>query len=249
MLLGTAAWAEGPIERRALVARLATGRLADLNRIEAQRLAKLGEGEPERLADVLVPPSLRRVLEGGSRALLRVKQTVAYAEKWDRRGTLPEILAPGPESATLLPCLPRPAALGRLDGKILDRFGLRGPGAELSGPPQPGLAALGMAGGGIAGFCLALEDSLGAILGAWMTDQWPAGGLELKAGPSRRSLPLKVWEGLDLPVLRGAEVLLLPAPKMKPLPGLPAGADLRLSAAFEDLVLRSGPEGLHPTIQ
>jgi len=249
MFLGTAAWAEGPVERRALVARLASGRLADLNRIEAQRLAKLGEGEPERLADVLVPPSLRRVLEGGLRALLRVKQTVAYAEKWDRRGTLPETLAPGPESVTLLPCLPRPAALGRLDGKILDRFGLRGPGAELSGPPQPGLAALGLAGGGIAGFCLVIEDAAGAILGAWMTDQWPAEGLELKVGTSRRSLSLKAWEELDLPLLRPGEALLLPPAKLKPLPGQLAGAELRLNAGFEALVLRFGPEGVHPTVQ
>ena len=249
MLLGTAAWAEGPTERRVLVARLASGRLADLNRIEAQRLGKLGEGEPERLAEALVPPSLRRVLEGGPRALLRVKQTLAYAEKWDRRGTLPEALAPGPESLTLLPCLPRPAALGRLDGRTLDRFSLRGPGAELSGPPQPSLAALGMAGGGIAGFCLALEDPGGAVLGAWMTDEWPTGSLELKVGASRRSLPLKAWEGLELPVLRAGEVILLPPVKLKTLPGLSAGAEIRLSAGFEDLVLQVGPEGVHPTVQ
>ena len=51
MFLGTASWAEGPIERRVLVARLASGRLADLNRIEAVRLGKLGEGEPDRLAE------------------------------------------------------------------------------------------------------------------------------------------------------------------------------------------------------
>ena len=38
MLLGTAAWTEGPLERRSLVGRLASGRLADLNRIEAIRL-------------------------------------------------------------------------------------------------------------------------------------------------------------------------------------------------------------------
>ncbi|HEY3270044.1 MAG TPA: hypothetical protein VGJ89_02420, partial [Geothrix sp.] len=68
MLLGTAAWSEGPLERRALVGRLASGRLADLNRIEAIRLRKLGEGDPERLAEALVPASLRRLLEGGSRA-------------------------------------------------------------------------------------------------------------------------------------------------------------------------------------
>ena len=249
MLLGTAIWSEGPVERRALVARLASGRLADLNRIEAIRLRKLGEGEPERLADALVPASLRRVLEGGTRALARVRQTLAYAEKWERRGTLPETLAPRPESADLLPCLPRPVALRRLDGPGLDRFAVKGPGAQLSGPPQPGLAALGLAGGGIAGFCLVLEDAGGAVLGAWMVDEWPRGSLELKAEGIRRSAPLRAWEGLELPPLRPGEILLLPPPRLKPLPHLAAGTRIQVSVPFEVLALRGGPEGVHPTVQ
>lgn len=249
MLLGTAAWAEGPADRRTLVARLDSGRFADLSRIEAIRLRKLGEGEPERLAEALVPPSLRRLLEGGPRAFARARQTLAYAEKWDRRGNLPETLAPRPESATLLPCLPRPTALRDLSGRWLDRLGVKGAGAELLGVPQPGLAALGQAGGGIAGFCLALEDAGSAILGGWLTDQWPEGNLELKAGAARRSLPLKAWEGLELPFLRAGEVLLLPPARLKALPDLAAGSEIRLSAGFDQLVLRLGPEGLHPTVQ
>ncbi len=249
MLLGTVVWNEGPVERRALVARLASGRLADLNRIEAIRLRKLGEGEPERLAEVLVPSSLRRLLEGGPRALARVRQTVAYAEKWDRRGTLPETLAPLPSAAQLLACLPRPAALRRLDGSLLDRLGVKEPGGELSGPPQPGLAAVGLAGGGMAGYCLALEDAGSAALGAWMTDEWPAGQLELKVGTARRSAPLKAWEGLELPLLRAGEVVLLPPPKLKAFPELLAGAEVRLSVGFDQLILRLGPEGVHPTVQ
>jgi hypothetical protein len=249
MYLGTAVWAEGPVERRDLVARLASGRLADLNRIEAIRLRKLGEGEPERLADALVPPSLRRVLEGGTRALARARQTLAYAEKWDRRGTLPETLAPGLASVDLLPCLPRPSALRRLEGPSLDRLAVRGPGARLSAPPQPGLAALGLAGGTPAGFCLALEEGGSAILGAWMTDEWPNGSLELKAGAARRSTPFKAWEGPEFPPLRPGEALLLPPAKLRPLPGLMAGMEVRLSAEFDLLLLRLGPEGVHPTVQ
>jgi hypothetical protein len=249
MLLGTAIWAEGPVERRALVAKLASGRLADLNRIEAIRLRKLGEGDPEALAEVLVPVSLRKVLEGGTRALARVRQTLAYAEKWDRRGTLPETLAPGLESVDVLPCLPRPSSLRRMNGQNLDRLTVRGPGAELSAPPQPGLAALGLAGGSLAGFCLALEDGGSAILGAWMTDEWPRGSLELKAGAARRSMPLKIWEGLELPRLHAGEVVLLPPAKLKPLPSLEAGAEVRLSAGFDLLLMRLGPEGVHPTVQ
>jgi hypothetical protein len=249
MLLGTAAWVEGPVERRALVARLASGRLADVNRIEAVRLRKLGEGEPERLADALVPASLRRVLEGGPRALARVRQTVAYAEKWDRRGTLPECLARTVADMDLGPCLPRPAVLRRMDGRLLDRFGARGPGAELSGPPQPGMAAVGLAGGGIGGFCLALEEAGSVVLGAWLTDEWPTGNLDLRVGAIRRSVPLKTWEGLALPTLRAGEVVLLPPPKWRPLPEQLAGDDMRLSAGFDQLILRLGPEGVHPTVQ
>jgi hypothetical protein len=205
--------------------------------------------DAERLAEALVPPSLRRVLEGGPRALARARQTVAYAEKWDRRGTLPALLAPGPDTVDLLPCLPRPAALRRLDGQCLDRLGIGGRGAELSGPPQPGLAAVGMAGGAIAGFCLALEEGGSAILGAWLTDEWPTGSLELRAGSARRTAPLKAWEGLALAALHAGEVLLLPPPKLKPLPDLQAGTEVRLSAGFDQLILRLGPEGVHPTVQ
>ena len=249
MLLGTAAWAEGPAERRVLVAKLASGRLADLNRIEAIRLRKLGEGDPDRLADALVPASLRRVLEGGPRALARVRQTVAYAEKWDRRGTLPLTLSPDLSGVDLGPCLPRPVALRRMDGQALDRLGVRGPGAVLSGSPLPGLAAVGLAGGGFAGFCLALEDLGGGVLGAWMLDAWPIGSLEWKTGSVRRNLPLKAWEGLELPPLHAGEVLLLPSPKLKPLPELLEGAEISLSAEFDQLIVRLGPEGVHPTVQ
>jgi hypothetical protein len=196
-----------------------------------------------------VSASLRRVLEGGARALARVRQTVAYAEKWDRRGTLPVLLAPDKETVDLLPCLPRPSSLRRMDGMSLDRLGVGGQGTELSGPPHPALAAVGMAGGGIAGFCLALEEGGSAVLGAWMTDEWPTGSLELRAGSTRRTAPLKAWEGLELPTLHAGEVMLLPPPKLKPLPGLHPGAELRLSAGFDQLILRLGPEGVHPTVQ
>ena len=248
VLLGTATWAEGPGERRALVGRLASGRLADLNRIEAIRLRKLGEGDPDRLADALVPPSLRRLLEGGPRALARARQTLAYAEKWERRGTLPEALAPAPEGLAPWPCLPRPAALGHLDGRGLDRLAVRGPGAELATLPQPGLALVGGAGGSLAGFCLALEEGGSAVLGAWMVDAWPGGSLELRAGAARRSAVLGEWGAPDLPALRPGEVLLLPPPRLRPFQELLPGAEIRVESAFEAMVLRAGPEGIHPTV-
>ncbi len=249
MHLGTASWTEGPGERRALVARLASGRLVDLNRLEAVRLRRLGEGLPERLAEVLVPPSLRLVLEGGPRALARARQTVAYAEKWDRRGTLPDALGPGPEGLVLHPCLPRPSALSRSDGRPLDRFSVRGAGATLSGPPRPSLAVLGQADGGPAGYCLAFEDEAGPVLGHWMSDAWPGAPLTLKAGAAHRSLSIEAWEGLELPLLRPGEARLLPSAKLKPLQHLEPGLELILMGDFDRLTVRMGEDGLHLTVQ
>lgn len=247
MRLGTALWPEGPGERRALVAPLASGRVADLNRIEAMRLHKLGEGDPERLAAVLVPASLRRVLEDGPRALARVRQTLAYAEKWDRRGTLPETLAPEAASVRFLPCLPRPARLRRSDGTCLDRLRLAGPGARLDGPPHPTLAVLGTLGGQAAGFCLALEDAGGAVLGVWMVPAWPEGALELRGGTHHRRIPFAAWEGLVLPDLHPGEALLLPPPRLRPLPeGLGC---FQLVAPFETLTLTVGEGGSGGTVQ
>jgi hypothetical protein len=111
------------------------------------------------------------------------------------------------------------------------------------------MAAVGLAGGGIGGFCLALEEAGSVVLGAWLTDEWPTGNLDLKVGAIRRSVPLKTWEGLALPTLRAGEVVLLPPPKWRPLPEQLAGDDMRLSAGFDQLILRLGPEGVHPTVQ
>jgi len=125
---------------------------------------------------------------------------------------------------------------------------VRGPGAEIGELPRPGLAVLGQAGGGIAGFCLALEEGGSALLGAWMVDAWPEGDLELRAGAARRSVSLGAWEEVALPALRPGEALLLPAPKLKPLQELLPGAEVRVAAAYETMVLRAGPEGIHPTV-
>ena len=86
-------------------------------------------------------------------------------------------------------------------------------------------------------------------MGTWMTDEWPSGHLEWRVGSARRSAPLKAWEGLELPALRAGDVLLLPPPRLKALPGLLAGAEVCLSAGFDELRLRLGPEGVHPTVQ
>ena len=113
--LGTAVLGGAEPQRQILVAALPSdsNRVVDLNRMERARQAKLGEGRPDRLADAHAPTSLREVLEAGPRALQRLRQTLAYAEKWHRRGDLPETLAPRLAEIRLLACLPRPSLLRR----------------------------------------------------------------------------------------------------------------------------------------
>ncbi|HJW09895.1 MAG TPA: hypothetical protein VJ483_09690 [Holophagaceae bacterium] len=250
MRLGTAVWMEGISERRALVAALGGDRVVDLNRVERVRLVKLGEGLPEPMADVLVPSSLRRALEGGPRALQRIRTALAYAEKWARRGNLPEAFAPRLDQVQLLPCLPRPALLRRADGVHLDRLQVLGPGAELPGAPVPTLAVIGLHGGSAAGHCLALESHGVAQLGAWLAvEEVLEGELQFQIGGHSRRAPLEAWRGLELPDLRAGEALLLPPPRMRALPDLPAGLAIQLKAPFETLQAKLGREPLHPTVQ
>ncbi|MDE3245942.1 MAG: hypothetical protein KGN80_07630 [Acidobacteriota bacterium] len=248
MILGTALFQDGPAERRTLAARLADGRVADLNRIEQARLRKLGEGQPEGLAEVLVPPSLRRLLEGGPRALQRAQQTLAYAEKWNQRRDLPEGLAPAAGSVALLPCLPRPAQLRRADGTHRDRFQVKGPGARILSQLQVTLAVLGGF-GAVRGYCLAAEDGETTVLGAWMVLEPPTGVLELRAGKHRRSVALDAWDQLELPPLRSGEVMLLPPSRLKPLPALELGTRLTVSWPVEEMELFLGEKLPHPTLQ
>jgi hypothetical protein len=244
MILGTASWSEGPVERRALVAQVGEGRVADLSRIEAFRLNKLGEGRPEALAEALMPSSLRLLLESGPRALARARQTFAYAEKWAKRGDLPEILAPRMEAVRMLPCLPRPAALRTASGVRLDRLAILGPGAELGSMPFATVAVVGLAGGRIGGWCLALEGVDRTVLGAWLSLEAPwAGKVELACGTHHRSAPLTAWEDLELPELRPAEVCLLPPPRWKAVPEPERAAKLELRAPWETLQLRIRPSG------
>lgn len=248
MILGTVVFRDGSVERRALVARLVDERVVDLNRVEQARLRKLGEGQPEGLADALVPSSLRRLLEGGLRALQRAKQTLAYAEKWNQRGNLPMWLAPSVEKVELLPCIPRPFQLRRADGTLRDRFQVKGPGASISSQPQIMLAVLGGF-GDVRGYCLAAEDGETTVLGTWMVLEPPTGVLELRAGKHRRSVALDAWDQLELPSLRSGEVMLLPPSRLKPFPALEPGTRLHVSWPLEDMELVLGEKLPHPTLQ
>ncbi len=250
MILGTALFRDGAVERRALVARLSDGRVADLNRIEQARLRKLGEGQPEGLADARVPPSLRRMLEGGPRALQRAKQTLVYAEKWNQRGDLPLFVAPTLASAmaVLLPCVPRPTQLRRGDGTHRDRFQIKGPGARIASQPQIMLAVVGGF-GDVRGYCIAAEDGETTVLGGWMTFELPPGQLELRVASHRRSVGLDSWEHLDLPSLRAGEVMLLPPSRLKPFPALEPGVRFHLSWPVEEMELILGETLPHPTLQ
>jgi hypothetical protein len=225
------------------------GRVVDLNRLEHLRLAKLGEGWAERLAEATVPPSLRQLLEGGPRAIHRARQVLAYAEKWHKRGGLPESLAPRIGQVKLLPCLPRPLALRRWDGTALDRLALQGPGAALASLPAPTLALVGLHGDHPAGCCLALEHAQGVVLGGWLElDLDWDGSLELSLGAQHRRLPLDAWRGLALPALRPAEVMLAPPPHLRLGPS-GRGQELRFGSAFETLTLWLSNDGVQLTMQ
>jgi hypothetical protein len=250
--LGTAAWNEGPAERRTVVAPLPgePGRVVDLNRVERMRLAKLGEGRADALADVLVPTSLRVALEGGPRCLHRLRQTLAYAEKWHQKSGLPELLAPPLDRVRLLPCLPRPSALRRADGIHLDRLQVRGPGSTLRQFPQPTLAVVGIRGAETFGFCLALEDAPGVVLGAWMVLERPREGLlTLELDGHHRNIPLDSWESLDLPPLRPGEVMLAPPTRLRTLQASGEALPFRILAPFETLELVLDLDAVHPTLQ
>ena len=251
MKLGTAVWNEGPSERRALVAELPSdpGRVVDLNRLEHLRRAKLGEGWAERIAEAMMPASQRQLLEGGPRAIHRARQVLAYAEKWHKRGTLPESLAPRCGNIRQLPCLPRPLALRRWDGSSLDRLTVQGPGATVGSLPLPTLALVGLHGGQPAGCCLAMEHGHGVVLGAWLElDMVWEGILELTAGGRRRRIPLDTWRDLAPRQPRSGEVLLAPPPHFRTGP-TPPGSTIRITTPMETLTLVLGETLVHPTVQ
>ena len=255
MKLGTAVMPEGGRERRFLASPLPSdpSRIVDLQAVESERLRKLGEGDPDGLAQVLVPASLRRLLEAGPRGVQRARQTLAYAEKWARRGHLPPALAPALELLRLLPCLPRPGSLRMADGSFGDRLGIRASESRL--PWTPGgvwrttLAAIGQAGGRPGGFALAVQAGGVLVLGAWLhTELLMEGEIELEARSGRREAPLAAWADLELPLLRPGEIQLLPFPEWEPLPVLP-GDRARLESPFENLTARVERAGTHPTLQ
>lgn len=250
--LGTALLEEGGRVRHALVAPLPSdpSRIVDLHRVEIARLTRLGEGRPESMAEVLMPSGLQALLEAGPRALQRTRLTLAYAEKWHRRGDLPGLLAPSLNQVQLLACLPVPTDVRRSDGSPMDPLLVRGPGSTLGRLPQPSLAAVGWHGGGVAGYCLAVEDAHGAVLGAWLNPDFGfRGALELRVRDHRRAAPMEAWEGLELPRLQPGEVRFLPSPRLRVLPELVPGTAFSLKTSFETLELSLGEELVHPTLQ
>jgi hypothetical protein len=104
--------------------------------------------------------------------------------------------------------------------------------------------------GRIVGCCLALEDAGGAVLGGWLVLEVPhKGGLELRSEAHHRRIPFNAWEDLEIHKIRAAEVVLLPAPSLRPLADLVPGSPFAVAAPFEVLNLRLDSAAPHPTVQ
>lgn len=223
-------------------------RVVDLSSVEAARLRRLGEGEPDLVAAALVPPDLGAVLAGGPRALARTRQALAYAVKWHRRGDLPETLAPALDQVALQPCLARPRRVFDGDGRRR-KVAIGGPGATLAIHPQPTLAVLGMAGGRPGGFCLALPEPDRLMLGAWMAvDPAWHGRLCLRMAAHQRSAPLDAWAGLGIGSLASGDVVLLPPPRLRRMPE-PGAGPVEVACPWETLMLRVEGPLEHPLVQ
>jgi hypothetical protein len=250
--LGTAVWRDGSTERRAMVAPLPgdPGRVVDLNRIERIRLAKLGEGRPETLADALVPSSLRLLLESGPRGLQRAAQTLIYAEKWHQKSGLPDHLARRAGSYRTLPCLPRPLTIRTSNGQFLDRANVRGPFASLPAISDPTIAIVGSTEEQYAGCCIAACSPIGPRLGAWLrVGQLQQEDISIEIGANRYTADTRMWEDLIPPRLNPAEVFFLPPPMLR-LPNIVSPDDkIIIETSFERLEIGYETEPVHPMVQ
>lgn len=249
---GTAILKEGGTERRTMVAQLSNGegRVVDLNRVEWLRLAKLGEGRPDALADAMVPPSLRQLLDSGPRGIQRARHTLLYAEKWHQRSGLPERLAPLPGSYKLLSCLPRPLSIRTSQGHFLDRLNIHGPGSTLPAISDPTIAIVGSTDDKYAGYCIAANSPAGPVLGAWLCiGQLHTGEISVQIGASKNSASIEAWADLIPPELNPSEVFLLPPPMLR-LPNIASPDDqITIETSFERLEITYGREPIHPVVQ
>ncbi|MDR0498341.1 MAG: hypothetical protein LBH03_01240 [Holophagales bacterium] len=250
--LGTAVWKDGFSERRALVACLPgdVGRVVDINRIERIRLAKLGEGRAEAVADALVPSSLRQLLESGPHGFQRAAQALSYAYKWHQKTGLPEEFAPFPGSYKLLPCLPRPLAVRTSLGHFLDRLTIQGPRAILPAISEPTIAIVGSTEEKYAGCCIAANSPIGPIIGAWLyVGQLPQCDIFVEIGTYKNSTSTDIWADLTLPSLRPAEVFLLPAPMLRLPNNISPKDKITIETSFDRLEINYGSDPVHPTVQ
>jgi hypothetical protein len=214
------------------------------------RLAKLGEGRPEALADALVPSSLRQLLESGPRGLQRAAQALSYADKWHQKKGIPEKLAPMCGSYRLLPCLPRPLAVRASQGHFLDRLNIFGPRAALPAISDPTIAIVGSTEDKYAGCCIAATSPMGPVLGAWLCiGQLETGDFSVEIGVNNYTTSTDIWADLIPPKLRPSEVFLLPPPMLR-LPNNVSSEDkIIIETFFERLEINYEHEPVHPMLQ
>ena len=248
--LGTAAWTEGAMERRALVAPLPSDPVP-------------AGGSPSRGAG---PPGEARRGPGGG-AGRGPGATQPAGRSW-KAGPGPSSgsgrPSPMPRSGSAAgisriswrrrrprsgccPACPRPAVLRRGDGTHLDRLAVQGPGGTLGTLPQPTLAVVGLhPGRGSHGLVPGPGGRRSAPCWAdgWSWTSPRKATLELRCGSHHRRIPLDTWTGLEMPELAGGGGRAPAGPEAPAHPrARPRERRSPCVAAFETLL----PAGLGPT--
>ncbi|GIX48045.1 MAG: 2-hydroxyhepta-2,4-diene-1,7-dioate isomerase [Candidatus Tectimicrobiota bacterium] len=128
-----------PVGRFVRIGSVQGERLIDLSSAYVTLLAQQGEPQPYRLMEALVPPDMRRLIEGGERALEAARAAEAFAGEALARGQLPagpqgEQLVFALNEVRLLPPLPRPNSLR--DCLVFEKHMRRGYDALGLEPPR-----------------------------------------------------------------------------------------------------------------
>jgi hypothetical protein len=120
----------------------------------------------------------------------------------------------------------------------------------MSAISEPTIAIVGSTQAEYTGCCIAASSPLGPILGAWLyIGQLPPGNISVEIGTYKNTTSTDIWAELTPPILRPAEVLLLPAPMLR-LPNNISPEDrIIIETPFDRLEINYGAEPTHHMVQ